>query len=580
MFISIEPRHIGPFSEGCVLQLEPDVTVITGGNDVGKSCILRTIELMCDSTQHVLENEINNARMAAISGAWQKDREVGAIVKYREDKRLHGFSAGDVELGWVVDFRFSFCPEPGIARLVTETAHGPNGKRRGLNSPRTQFPRLITLNNSLHEGIQDSIDIANPTPIERQLLDVAFGKEFTTTKIESVSSTRYTLMLHEGEEVINARVRQLLPTALQYRFRFLPDVANAKKHRLIVSVSDELGTKTSLSNRGTGARKFVSWMSVLMTTDFDNSPTFVVADEPETSLHADAQRKLRSLFEAIAQRENVQVVYASHSPVMINPLKAQCVRAVARESNNGEARAFIRNDAAAKNFMIVRTSLGMFPSDSLLYSDVGVVVEGASECLALPPLLLKLCDADKDGFGNVRGLIDQFHLINGDGDSFDKLCRFADAQDSTPVILLDGDKKARLRELRKLEWWERIPVIELPDGIEFEQIVPRQKYFDALRSVHGEDIVADGNDPAIVLSTSKFDEWLGGLPEHESTRKKMFSKQIEEWVKSVGLRLNKPRVMLRAVELTDVNELHADCIARLKDLCAKISELARAKSSP
>jgi len=581
MFISIEPRHIGPFSEGCVLQLEPDVTVITGGNDVGKSCILRTIQLMCDGTQNVLENEVNNARMAAISGAWQKDKDVGAIAKYREDKRLSGFSTGDGEsLGWTVDFRFAFCPEPGVARLIAEAAYSPNGKRRGLGRPRNQFPTLITLNNSLHEGIQDSIDIGNPTPIERQLFDVAFGKEFTPAKIESVSPEKYTEMLNDGEEVINARIRELLPKGLQYRFRFLPNVATTKKNHLIVRVFDDLGARTSLSNRGTGARKFVSWISVLMTKDFDNAPHLVIADEPETSLHADAQRKLRSLFEAIAQHENVQVVYATHSPVMINPLKPQCVRAVTRESNNGEVRAFIRNDAAAKNFMIVRASLGMFPSDSLLYSDVGVVVEGASECRALPPLILKLCDAGYDGFENVRGLIDQFHLINGDGDSFDKLCRFAEAQDSTPVVLLDGDKKARLRELRKLEWWDRIPVIELPDGIEFEQIVPREKYFDALQAVHGEDVVADDNDPTIVLSISKFDEWLNALPERELTRKKMFSKQVEEWMKSIGVRLNKPRVMLQAVEITDVNQLHADCIPRLKDLLAKISQLAREKSSP
>jgi ABC-type cobalamin/Fe3+-siderophores transport system ATPase subunit len=49
MFIeSIQPLNYGPFSGSVTLHLEPDVTVLTGPNDVGKSSLLKLMSRVLD----------------------------------------------------------------------------------------------------------------------------------------------------------------------------------------------------------------------------------------------------------------------------------------------------------------------------------------------------------------------------------------------------------------------------------------------------------------------------------------------------------------------------------------------------
>jgi len=70
--------------------------------------------------------------------------------------------------------------------------------------------------------------------------------------------------------------------------------------------------------RGAGARKLLGLMVSIAKVDSQSDQVCILYDEPESSLHADAQHILRTLLENLATKENVQVIYATHSPSMIN----------------------------------------------------------------------------------------------------------------------------------------------------------------------------------------------------------------------------------------------------------------------
>jgi ABC-type cobalamin/Fe3+-siderophores transport system ATPase subunit len=73
----VEPMNFGPFTQNAKLSVDPQVTVITGPNDVGKSCLLRLIRDLCRRTK-IEERDYNRSREGEFPGPWERDPEVGA----------------------------------------------------------------------------------------------------------------------------------------------------------------------------------------------------------------------------------------------------------------------------------------------------------------------------------------------------------------------------------------------------------------------------------------------------------------------------------------------------------------------
>ena len=75
----------------------------------------------------------------------------------------------------------------------------------------------------------------------------------------------------------------------------------------------------------------------------------------------------------------------------------------------------------------------------------------------------------------LETLLSQAHILDGEGSSFEYMCRLAKSQNAKPVVFLDGDKQADIVKIN--EKHPEVPVILLSSGIEFEQIVPRRSTF-------------------------------------------------------------------------------------------------------
>src|SRR3712207_2182703 len=80
---SIEPRYFGPFFSPTRLDIDPEVTVLTGPNDVGKSSLLRLISLLCLHPDcPAEERDVNFDYLHEQKVNWQQDAEIGCVATF------------------------------------------------------------------------------------------------------------------------------------------------------------------------------------------------------------------------------------------------------------------------------------------------------------------------------------------------------------------------------------------------------------------------------------------------------------------------------------------------------------------
>jgi hypothetical protein len=328
--------------------------------------------------------------------------------------------------------------------------------------------------------------------------------------------------------------------------------------KLILFFRDKHKGRTPMHIRGAGIQKIVSLMATLIGLDLNSEHLYILFDEPENSLHADAQHMLRSFLEELATFEMVQVIYATHSTSMINTMRSHSIRLLERDNRDGKATSIINNRPISENLYPVRSSLGISPGDSLLYAPITLVVEGYTEIFGLPILLKRLYEENIEGFQQVDELLAQTHLLDGQGDSFEYKCRLAKSQGAQPLIFVDGDKNRKVEKVK--EKYPDVPIIRLKQGQEFEEIVSKDTYLNALRELIGKEFVSDD-----------FEKWekAANLPPQM-----MFSKRVERWLqdKFPDVRFDKPLVMKKALEIADLSEID---LRPFLELIENMTELLR-----
>jgi hypothetical protein len=250
---------------------------------------------------------------------------------------------------------------------------------------------------------------------------------------------------------------------------------------------------------------------------------------------------------------------------MINVMRPQSLRLLSRTAIEGTATTRIDNKPFQNNFVRVRASLGLTAADSLLYAPLTVVVEGDTEVVGLPLLLLKLAENGVAGFERVEDLLGLCHFLDGMGDQFGYLCRLAKSQGTTPMVFLDGDKRRRLSQY-KLDDDVRVVFVEGDD--EFEQLVPREVYIRAVAEV----IAAEPG----TVTLEQYDRWEPtGIPHPRMA----FTKRVDLWLTTLELpELNKARVMMKAIELVEMADVRTgpllELLRTLSALCPSVPESA------
>ncbi|MHB0960112.1 MAG: ATP-dependent nuclease [Pirellulaceae bacterium] len=529
---SIVPRHFGPFALGTTLQIDPEVTVLTGANDTGKSLALRAIEILC--TDKPIESyEVNRYRTGEFSGKWEDDPEIVCTAVFETTEvglKKKGLPRGT---------------RPGATVTVTRrmaTANGTITEIRdgnGLSNPQIQFnnpPTVLKL--PLATEVGQEIKLDNLSEAESDFIRLGFGSAFSFEQHTSISPVDRSFRVREAETKLNMKLREVVPVAMPLEFVLLG--VPEQPALLAVGLVDKYKGFAPLASRGAGVRRLLNVMGALLRLDPDDGHSIILYDEPETSLHADAQHMLRRLLESLGAHPNIQVVYTTHSPAMINTLRPHTIRVLERKRVKDKAVSEFVNTAFSENYCLVRSSLGISPSDSLLYAPITVIGEGPTEIRCLPFMLRKLTDSGIIDSGVVESLLCQTHMLDGQGSSCEYMCRLAKSQNAAPVVFLDGDKSLDVQQFN--EKHPDVPVIVLPRGKEFEDLVPKATYIQAAA-----DVLEDktGN-----MTEAAFLQWERAASLRPSV---MFSKRVERWLRDeFDKPLPKPLVMQKAIEMADV----------------------------
>lgn len=546
MFIkSITPENYGPFYHTTRLELEDDVTIITGSNDAGKSSLLRLIAMASGyGPERFNEYHANFDRHQEQTGNWADGNFVSCIVEYQVTPYTQHHVAIDLPQETIFRFKYSF---GGSSVRPLFKGQWRNNKWVGEGGVGIgKFPTVIELPTT--EFVREEIDLRSPNKVENELLKVAFGSAFSfETKLQNASPITASREFASADRKLNEALNRLLPPSLTLKFQIMP--VEGVRHRMALNILDKYDGHTPLGVRGRGIQAIVTLIGSLLGLSSIKGHIILLYDEPENSLHPDAQHALRRVLEELGSQPNIQVVYATHSPAMINTWRGRSVRLLQRVMKGERATTVIHNQPIEGNYQQIRTSLGMSPADSLLYAPVLLLVEGITEALCLSDVYQKLESANIAGFEKASIILSQTHLMDGGGDTFKKMCRLAITQGAKPVIFLDGDKEKAAREIAND--FPDVLVVALPTGTEFEEIVPVDVYLAALRN--------EEEDERITLDN--YTEWLEANPEN----RKAFTKKIDHWLFSqyeisIG---RKQEVMRRAVEMVPAEQIQSEYLLRL-----------------
>ena len=142
---------------------------------------------------------------------------------------------------------------------------------------------------------------------------------------------------------------------------------------------------------------------------------------------------------------------------------------------------------------------------------------------------------------------------------FEKWLKFAKCNGVLPILFYDGDQIAKAQKIA--DDYSNVPVLWLDADKEFENIVPRETYFQALA-----EIVPGTRN----ITQDEFEKWeaKATLPQQM-----MFTKRIKKWLKAeFGTGLDKPNVMAKAIELADLDKLK---MTKIDELINKIRETSK-----
>lgn len=534
-----------PFFESATLELEPTVTILTGANDAGKSSVLNTLRRFSSEVEGSLD-DANIDFLSRTQTPWNQNREISALATYVVTSGIRYLHQG-TQIGWEVDLRLCYTTnELQVAAIRKNNGNAVNVGNVNLK----RKPRVIGLEDLPY--IRTSIGSTGRNVTENMLLDLAFG-ENSWNRLESLDNKNRNLQRDMANEQLNERLARTKPDALTVQF-FL-DFESHDPLQITVGLIDKYGGRAFPHLRGAGYQKLMRLMLTLLTINVEADNLLILFDEPENSLHADAQHSFSRVLEDFAQHPNIQIVYATHSPAMINPTCPQSLRLLYRDStDDGIATTRIDNKTYTEsNYQSVRAQLGILPADSLMFASITVIVEGPTERLALNSLIVKIIRESTHEQHAGLNLLWRLSFVVGAGGSgkIPYWIEFAKGQSVKPIVLVDGDRVSEAETWKKD--YDGVDIFHLDAREEFEDLVPHDTYIEALGEVLAE--VGKANDK---VTKAEFDKWWqsSGLPEQM-----MFSKRVDKWLRSeFSTCLDKPKVMDKAIDLVDFTCLKLDTI--------------------
>ncbi len=308
---------------------------------------------------------------------------------------------------------------------------------------------------------------------------------------------------------------------------FTPVVGDkATTTRVAINASQDVDDAFALSNMGSGAIH-VMIIGAMIWSMPDGGLALV--EEPETGIHATAQRDLLKFLRDHCRATGKQIIFASHSPLFARVHTDMATFVTLYDPADGTTFRTVERGGEAT----VLGELGGRMSDYFAYNAI-LLIEGQTEEAALPPILDALeIDLETLGIGLVvlRGSVAE-RLTRAK-----ELVGMLAGTHTAPFVLVDADpgvpeKLAELEQqavISAKNWW----TWKKGDGGpgEFEDNFAPNELIDAAN-----EVAAEAGQPRS-LEGSEFEKRLGESPGDKTSR--VLSRYYWD---TYGAGLSKPRL--------------------------------------
>jgi AAA domain, putative AbiEii toxin, Type IV TA system/AAA ATPase domain len=462
------------------LELDPNVTVIVGRNDTGKTSLLYRF-----FDQYVWEHGVHSGDRPVVTG--DGDRRIGytltwditqadyAEISFPEDFHPPAPHQLDVTFrdttGSDEQWQFSL-----DGRLLQAYSHSSLETRcpvlrfslRNL-IPRPHYIAVGSTPSSqfemhpfkLREGWTRALPHARPSEPESLLLRIggidAFVRKPQGRGIEEpwktphhVESAGLSLDDVEGRlSRLSHRITEMLhewwadPPGLTYRIRLAGnDEGKLRQHRMnsYIVISEIVG-KTGVPYFGSGLNWFLSFVIELLFLEMNSYPLLLFFDEPGSALHPSAQRAVAKLISSLSRR--YQIIYSTHSPFMVDWNFPQRIRLFSRDHETGrtsiENKPYVARGAAQRIWDPLRETLGVSLGDITVVGEQNIFVEGITDQILLANASSKLQASGGPHLDLERVSIVPF----SDEDTLGYLLQAAARLGARSTLLVDSDKAGR-----------------------------------------------------------------------------------------------------------------------------------------
>ncbi|MCX6554483.1 MAG: AAA family ATPase [Candidatus Aminicenantes bacterium] len=471
-----------------------ELTVLTGPNNLGKSTILNSLNLIFGSARRNMQYRYISKK----------------VYNYTDDypKRFQGHRGRRWPTRFEVSLDFTETDKQKALRDINIEL--PNSAELGVEfqqidsreAPFFSYYEILWLSSDhdrekFIKWIRERVRYIY-IPATRNIEDFkrTIFSELISGAIHRVSRSRQKIKLFEKfYSDIQSHLASVERTLVDELKRFLPSVNSIKfgieplDLEQLVNLNDvEIhdGALTSLLQKGDGFKSLfvISMLQFIAKQQFGQNLIFGI-EEPEAHLHPSAIYQIKETLRHLSS--SFQTIITTHSPIMIQRDKLNS-NIIVQQKSDGE---FASIATPAKKLSEIRQALGIKPQDNMTTAEVVLVVEGLTEERCFGYLLKKVIPELGESLDSGR-----IRILSANGASNVIAVVRALARDAAnSIVFFDSDNEGNMayKSILSSGLIDPADIFHVPPRLgcletEFEDLFLPEIYIDAVSVRCGLDI--------------------------------------------------------------------------------------------
>ncbi len=499
------------------ISFEPDITVIVGENDSGKSSLVKVIELA-----------MKNA-MPDPSDFFAGERSMRWELDFSEESYIFEFTMNGDNIEKVIKKTVSWgtlnpylADKEKINELSKEEIKdlllqfGKTTQKRTLDSLRQELSEFLDENKNKIENndkeevtIREMPQLLTVPPLDGKTFEDINGflkevylkealKSIWSFKIEGTDKELATIFEDNLHLIADEKQKEINQEVLPRIREFLPDVQEilidiehqpfdiTKTINVTTSFRGVEGQEIQFAKKGDGTKRRTTLALLRHKVEKERGmdQKVFIFDEPDTHLHVKAQRELMDILDQIKQE--AQVIITTHSPFILNSVEPSKIRMLCLENGATNVK-YLEDNNDVKELL---KSLGI-ENTHLFFTRKILLVEGESEEIALPILFKKYKKKSLNS--------ELVTLINAQGvDNLAQLAKVLNEfmRDIPLIVLVDQDinrdlaiqRRKKTKELlEKLQKERNVDKFEI-GYMEFEDAFDTGVIYESVMKYYGDQV--------------------------------------------------------------------------------------------